>query len=116
MLSGRRQSYYCFRAIEGSQGLCRLFQSNRRRRLDSKKIDSYKIVSSKIQSILSDSEFLQISRIVILDQDDPVITFLQNLKTVKNGSFEEFSGDDLSENFGFTIKKAYLLRSQKLDE
>ncbi|NGX52822.1 MAG: hypothetical protein KR126chlam5_01127 [Candidatus Anoxychlamydiales bacterium] len=84
--------------------------------LDSKKMDDYKIISSEIQKVLNDSEFLQFSRIVILDQDDPVVSFLQNLKTIKNGSYQEFSGEVLSNQFGFTIKRAYLLRSQKIDK
>ena len=81
--------------------------------LNPKEMSSYEILSSKLQNFLSDSELMQFSRIVILDQDDPIISFLLELETVKNGGYKELSTDVLSEKFNFTIKKAYLLRSQK---
>lgn len=48
-------------------------------------------------------------------QDDPVVSYLLNLETITNGGFKELSADELSEKFKFTIKRAYLLRSQKLN-
>jgi len=71
------------------------------------------MVSSKLQHLLSDSELVQFSRVVILDQDDPVVSFLLDLETIKNGGYKELSAEALSEKFRFTIKKAYLLRSLK---
>ena len=84
--------------------------------LDPKEMQSYKIVSSKLQEFLNDSELLQFSRIVLLDQNDPIVSYLQCLATIDNGGFKELEKDELSEKFKFTIKRAYLLRSQKLDK
>lgn len=84
--------------------------------LNPKEMRSYEALSSKLQQFLSDSELVQFSRIVILDQDDPIISFLLELETVKNGGYKELSSNILSEKFRFSIKKAYLLRSQKLGE
>lgn len=72
---------------------------------------SYKLISSKLQEFLTESELLLFSRIVLLDPDDEVVQFLLNLQTVKNGGYKEFSGEELTERFKFKIKKAYLLRS-----
>lgn len=82
--------------------------------LNSKEMRSYEILSKKLQNFLSASELVQFSRIVVLDQDDPIISFLLELETVKNGGYKELAANVLSEKFRFTIKKAYLLRSQKL--
>jgi hypothetical protein len=76
-------------------------------------LSSYKRITSELQSTLSREEFLQLARVVILDVNDPVVSFLQDTASVKNGHFEEVSGDIFTEKFGFTIKKAYLLRCQK---
>lgn len=81
--------------------------------LNPKEMQSYRTVSSKLQESLSDSELVKFSRIVILNQDDPVVSYLQSLETITNGGFKELRGDELSEKFKFTIKRAYLLRSQK---
>src|SRR5690348_3114957 len=83
--------------------------------LDSQEMQSYEIISSKLQTYLSDSELVQFSRVVILDQDDPVVSYLQNLETLSNGGYKELRAEDLSEKFKFTIKRAYLPRSQKRD-
>ena len=82
--------------------------------LNPKEMRSYEILSKKLQKFLSASELVQFSRIVVLDQDDPIISFLLELETVKNGGYKELAANVLSEKFRFTIKKAYLLRSQKL--
>ena len=84
--------------------------------LNSSEMQSYKTVSSKLQEALSDSELVQFSRVVILDEDDPVVSYLLDLETIKNGKYKELSAEELSDKFRFTIKKAYLLRSQKFDE
>ena len=81
--------------------------------LNLSEMKSYDIVSSKVRSVLDSSEIVQFSRIVLLDQNDPVISYLQNLQTITNGGFVELNVSDLSEKFKFPIKKAYLLRSQK---
>ena len=75
-------------------------------------MQSYKIVSSKLQESLNETELAQLSRIVLLDKEDPVVSYLQNLETITNGGFKELSAVELSEKFKFIIKRAYLLRSQ----
>ena len=82
--------------------------------LNSQEMQSYRIISSKLQESFTDSELVQISRVVILDQDDSVVSYLQGLETITNGGYKELSSDELSAKFKFSIKKAYLLRSQKL--
>jgi len=79
--------------------------------LSPEKLESYKIVSSKLQEFLSDSELLQFSRAVLLDETDPVVAYLQDLKTIENGGYQELEKEELSDKFKFTIKRAYLLRS-----
>jgi hypothetical protein len=81
--------------------------------LNSSEMRSYEILSQKLKQFLSDSDFVHISRAVILDQDDPTVTYLLGLETIKNGGYKELSSDTLSDKFKFGIKKAYLLRSQK---
>jgi len=85
--------------------------------LSSSEKNAYKIVVSKIQALLSPSELVQFSRIVILDDTDPVVSFLQEVCPLTNGGFKEspkdFSVEPFSEKFGFTIKKAYTLRCQE---
>jgi len=85
--------------------------------LSSSEKNAYQLVVSKVQAILSPSELVQFSRIVILDHTDPIVPFLQKVCPLTNGGFKEspkdFSVEPLSEKFGFTIKKAYVLRCQK---
>ena len=76
--------------------------------LNSKEMSSYRLISSKLQEFLTESESLQFSRIVLLDPDDQAVKFLLDLETVKNGEYKEFSGEALTEKFKFTIKRAYL--------
>jgi hypothetical protein len=81
--------------------------------LSPSEMNSYRLIASKLQEVLTESESLQFSRIVLLKPDDPTIKFLLDLETVKNGAYKEFSGEALTEKFKFTIKRAYLLRSLK---
>ncbi len=81
--------------------------------LNSKEMSAYKLISSKLREVLDESELLQFSRIVLLDPEDPVVSFLLDQQTIKNGGYKELSGEALSDKFKFTIKRAYLLRSQK---
>lgn len=83
--------------------------------LDSTTMKSYESVVSSLQKHLDKSDFVEISRVVLLNQDDSVVSYLQSLKTITNGGFEELKESELSEKFGFDIKRAYLLRSQKPD-
>ena len=86
--------------------------------LSSSEKNAYQIVISKIQAVLSSSELVQFSRVVILDHTDPVVPFLQEVCPLTNGGFKEspkdFSVEPFSEKFGFIIKKAYILRCQKI--
>ncbi len=84
--------------------------------LDPRKMDAYTKITSKLKDKLSESELLQFSRVVILDPKDTVVAYLQDLKTIDNGGFHELKESELSDKFGFTIKKAYLLRSLKHDQ
>ncbi|HSX37993.1 MAG TPA: hypothetical protein VLE95_04095 [Chlamydiales bacterium] len=85
--------------------------------LSSSDKSAYQIVISKIQSTLDAPALVQFSRVVILDDTDPVVSFLQGVCPLTNGGVKEspkdFSTDPFSEKFGFSIKKAYILRCQK---
>ena len=86
--------------------------------LNSSDLNAYKVIATDIQQKLDVSELNQFSRIVILDEDDPVVAFLLNLEKIQNDGYKELPELDaraLSEKFQFTIKRAYLLRSNKLD-
>lgn len=82
--------------------------------LNPNELSSYKIVNSKIQEMLLPSDLVQLARIVILSDHDPVVSFLQDSETVTNGHFGEVAGEVFTDKFGFTIKQAYLLRCQKI--
>ncbi len=86
--------------------------------LNSSEKKSYEIIVSKIQSVLIPSELIQISRVVVLDDNDPVVAFFQDSCPLTNGGFKEspkdFSVDPFSAKFGFVITKAYMLRCQKI--
>lgn len=81
--------------------------------LDHSEMESYKTVSSALHDHLKPSDFLNVARIVILPSKDPVVSFLINLETVENGGYKQLSSEALTDNFGFKIKRAYLLRSKK---
>ncbi len=79
--------------------------------LDSGDVESYKIVATKVQHLLNSDEIIQLSRVVILDADDSVVSFLQDAYNMPNGTFKEIENcDPLSQRFNFTIRRAYLLR------
>ena len=82
--------------------------------LEPRVLNSYEKVSKAIQKHLDNKELLQISRIVVLEADDPAVAFLQDLHSVPNGSFVEVQNcEPLSDKFGFTIKRAFVLRCIK---
>ncbi len=82
--------------------------------LNPNELSSYEMINSKIQKILLPADLVQLARIVILNDHDPVVSFLQDSETVTNGHFGEVSGEVFTDRFGFTIKQAYLLRCQKI--
>lgn len=82
--------------------------------LNPTEMQSYQYISSKLQDTLTTFELILFSRIVILAKDDPAVAYLLSLETISNGGFKELRAEELSEKFKFVIKRAYLLRSQKL--
>ncbi len=79
--------------------------------LDSRILSSYDKVAKRVQENLDKSEMTELARIAILNVDDQAVTFLQNLYSVPNGSFIEVANcEPLTDRFGFTIKRAYVLR------
>lgn len=79
--------------------------------LDSGDVESYNIVAKKVQDLLNSDEIIQLSRVVIIDADDPVVSFLQDSYTVPNGTFKDIENcEPFSQRFNFTIRRAYLLR------
>lgn len=79
--------------------------------LDSGNFESYKIVATKVQNLLTSDEVIQLSRVAIIDADDPAASFLQDSYSVPNGTLKEVENcEPLSRRFGFTISQAYLLR------
>lgn len=82
--------------------------------LNPAEMESYRIISTKLQNSLNSSELVHFSRVVILRKDDPVVAYLLGLETISNGGYKELRADELSEKFKFIIKKAFLLRSQNV--
>lgn len=79
--------------------------------LDRRVLASYETVSKATQKYLDTKELVKISRIVILEADDPAVAFLQDLRSVPNGTFIEVQNcEPLSDKFGFTIQRAFILR------
>ena len=78
---------------------------------------NYEIVASKVQPGLMPDEFSKLSRIVVLDRDDPAIAFLQEECPLTNDEIKEscrdFSIEPLSEKLGFIVERAYILHSRK---
>ncbi|HLB52814.1 MAG TPA: hypothetical protein VJK48_03805 [Chlamydiales bacterium] len=84
--------------------------------LKADELDSYSLINSKLKDCLNDLQRNKISHVVILDSSDRTVQFLLERERLENGGYKEFPQidcEELTERFGFTIKKAYLLRSQK---
>ncbi|WP_068466691.1 hypothetical protein [Candidatus Protochlamydia phocaeensis] len=82
--------------------------------LNSGNVESYRVVATKIQNILSEKELTQISRIVIIDESDPMISFLQSSFNVTGLSCLDLNNCEISsKNIKFPIKHAYILRCIK---
>jgi hypothetical protein len=77
-------------------------------------MNAYNTIIDRFQGVLTEVDLMQFSRVVILDDNDPVVSFLQDSCTITNGHIETFSGDVFSEKFKFTIKSVYVLRCQKI--
>lgn len=82
--------------------------------LESININSYRIITDKVQNVFSQNELLQISRVVILDKNDPMVKFLRSSFNVTGDASMEYSNCELSsEIFKLPIKHAYILRCIK---
>lgn len=79
--------------------------------LNTDKISSYDIIAKKLRDHLETVDMLEVSRIVILNADDHVVSYLRNLEYINKGNFKKLDVEELSDKFNFIIKKAYLLRS-----
>lgn len=63
----------------------------------------------KMSSITGEKEFLNLSRIVTLNQDDPSLAAIIKAATINDG-LAEMHGANL---FGLAIKQAYILHSKR---
>ncbi len=77
-------------------------------------LESYETISKVIKKHFDLEELMKISRIVILKAEDAAVSFLQDLHAVPNGAFIEVQNcEPLSDEFGFTIRRAFILRCIK---
>lgn len=78
--------------------------------LDPRFLESYERIAQFLQGT-GEGDKIQVSRIVLLNVNDPAVAFLQDSYTVPNGSFIEVqNSESLSDWFGFTIRRAFILR------
>ena len=71
--------------------------------------EALKYLAGKIQNALTPDEFLLISRIVIIEDNNPSLPALQQAMSIEHGSAEikDFSF------FGLQIKQAFLITSRR---
>jgi len=74
-----------------------------------KKSDALDDIIAKLRGKLSDNEMIKLSRIVIIEKDNPELDALQPLIQTK-GDITEIKDSNF---FGLPIKHAYLIRGQK---
>lgn len=77
--------------------------------IDENKEKALKYLAEKIQKALSKDELSQISRIVIIEKDNPSLPSLQQTINIEHGSAEIKD----SNIFGLQIKHAFLITSKK---
>lgn len=77
--------------------------------VDRDKGNAIKYVASKIQEILTKEELLSLSRIVIIEKDNPALAALNSAFHVTQSSVEIKN----SNLFGLQINHAYLITSQR---
>ena len=75
------------------------------------KSDSLKYIAEKANEFLTPDEILKLSRIVIIEQDNPGLVALQRTMTVEHG-MAEIKDSTL---FGLQIKHAYLITTSQAD-
>lgn len=73
------------------------------------KEDSLKYLSQKIQKSFTQNELSQISRIVIIEENNPALPALQQTISIEHGA-AEIKDSNL---FGLQIKHAYLITSRR---
>lgn len=79
--------------------------------LSSDDVDSYRIIAAKIQNTLLENELIKISRIVIIDKNDPMILSLRSsLKITGDGYLNLSDCEFFSKNVKFSVKNAYVFR------
>jgi len=76
------------------------------------KEESIKYIAERIRQVLNPEELLKLSRIVIIEQDNPALDALQRAIRVEHGMAEIKD----SNFFGLQIKHAYLITSQRGDK
>jgi len=79
-------------------------ESDKKRALDS--------IAKQLQSNLEPEELLSLSKIVLVDQDDPALRAIHNAVRILHGTVEVRD----SRFFGLSIKHAYVITSQKQSE
>jgi hypothetical protein len=70
---------------------------------------SLRYISEKIGSVLDPKELLKLSRIVLIELDNPALSALQQAVHVEHGTAEVKDSDF----FGLRIKHAYLITSRR---
>ncbi len=73
------------------------------------KADGLRIVATEIQNALTPEELMSISRVVILDPDNPFLPDMHALVQVEHGTDVELRDTNL---FGVDVKRAYVITSQ----
>lgn len=71
------------------------------------------IITAKMQPRFTDSEIIHISRVVILDANDPATDYLRETFPLTSDKPLEVGSEPLSSDFGFDIKCGFFLRCQK---
>lgn len=77
--------------------------------IDKNKSDALKLLTRRVQSVLTKEEVLKLSRVVLIEESDPVLRAWQSAMKVEHGLAEIQD----SNFFGLPIKHAYLITSQK---
>lgn len=77
--------------------------------IEGNKSESFQIISQKIQEHLNKKELVNLSRIVLIEDDNPALDALQKAVNVEHGS-AEFQESDF---FGLHIKHAFVITSRK---
>lgn len=77
--------------------------------INENKSDSLNLISKKLQSNLEKKDLVQLSRIVLIEEDNPGLTAFHNSVNIEHGSVEIQD----SNFFGLEIKHAYVITSKR---